>query len=49
LLYGCGRIDVRRVAQTRGIYGAVWFGFEFKSHSNQKINKYAVWFDSVDF
>lgn len=28
----------------RGVCGAVWFGFEAKSHPNHKINKYAVWF-----
>jgi len=33
----------------RGVCGAVWFGFKAKSHSNCKINKYAVWFGSVDF
>jgi len=25
---------------TRGVRGAVWFGFEDKSHSNRKIIKY---------
>jgi len=33
----------------RGVRGAVWFGFEVKSHPNCKINKYAVWFGSVNF
>lgn len=32
-----------------GVRGAIWFGFEVKSHPNHKINKYAVWFGSVDF
>jgi len=31
----------------KGVRGAVWFGFEAKSHPNRKINKYAVWFDLV--
>jgi len=31
------------------VCGAVWFGFEVKSHPNRKIKKYAVWFGSVDF
>ena len=34
---------------SRGVRGLVWFGFEDKSHPNRKINKYAVWFGSVDF
>jgi len=34
---------------TRGVRGAVWFGFEGKSHPNCKIKKHAVWFGSVDF
>jgi len=33
----------------RGVPGAVWFGFEAKSHPNRKIKKHAVWFGSVDF
>jgi hypothetical protein len=33
----------------RGVRGVIWFGFEAKSHPNCKINKYAVWFGSVDF
>jgi len=28
----------------RGVCGAVWFGFEGKSHLNCKIKKHAVWF-----
>jgi len=32
-----------------GVRGAVWFGFEGKSHPNRKIKKHAVWFGSVDF
>jgi len=35
--------------QTRDVRGTIWFGFETKSHPNHKINKYAVWFGSVDF
>jgi len=34
---------------SRGVCGAVWFGFEGKSHPNHKIKKHAVWFGSVDF
>ena len=26
----------------RGVRGAVWFGFETKSHPNRKIKKHAV-------
>jgi len=33
----------------RGVRGAVWFGFEAKNHPNRKMNKYAVWFGSIDF
>jgi len=33
----------------RGVCGAVWFGFERKSHMNRKVKKDAVWFGSVDF
>jgi len=33
----------------RGVRGAVWFGFEHKSHPNREIKKHAVWFGSVDF
>jgi len=33
----------------RGVHGAVWFGFEVKSHPNRKIKKHAVWLGSVDF
>jgi len=32
-----------------GVCGAVWFGFEGKSHPNGKIKKHAVWFGPVDF
>jgi len=32
---------------SRGVRGAVCFGFEAKSHSNRKINKYAIWFGLV--
>jgi len=31
------------------VCGAVWFGFEHKSHPNREIKKYAVWFGLVDF
>jgi len=31
----------------RGVCGAVWFGFEPKSHLNRKIKKHVVWFDLV--
>jgi len=31
----------------RGIRGAVWFGFEGKSHPNRKIKNYAVWFGLI--
>ena len=34
---------------TRGVGGAIWFGFEHKSHPNREIKKHAVWFGSVDF
>jgi len=34
---------------TKGVRGAVWFGFEVKSHLNRKVKKYAVWFGSIDF
>jgi len=34
---------------TTGVRGAVWFGFESKSHPNRKIKKHAVWFGLVDF
>jgi len=37
------------IVDYRGARGAVWFGFEAKSHPNRKTNKYAVWFGSVDF
>jgi len=33
----------------RDVRGAVWFGFEHKSHPNREIKKHAVWFGSVDF
>jgi len=33
----------------RGVRGAVWFGFEHKSHPNREIKKHAVWFGSIDF
>jgi hypothetical protein len=33
----------------RGVRGAVWFGFEAKSHLKHKIKKHVVWFGSVDF
>ena len=35
--------------ESRGVRGAVWFGFEQKSHPNREIKKHAVWFGSVDF
>jgi len=35
--------------QLRGVRGAVWFGFEHKSHPYREIKKHAVWFGSVDF
>jgi len=38
-----------RTAKHRGVRGAVWFGFEHKSHSNREIKKHAIWFGSVDF
>jgi len=31
----------------KGVRGAVWFGFEGKSHLNRKIKKHAVWFGLV--
>ena len=37
------------MVKSRGVRGAVWFGFERKSHPNREIKKYAVWFGSVDF
>jgi len=37
------------VAKIRGVRGAVWFGFEVKSHPNRKIKNHAVWVGSVDF
>jgi len=27
---------------SRGVRGAVWFGFEYKSHPNREIKKHAV-------
>jgi len=33
----------------RDVCGAVWFGFEVKSHPNRNVKMYAVWFSSVDF
>ena len=33
----------------RGDRGAVWFGFEHKSHPNRKIKMHAVRFGSVGF
>jgi len=33
----------------RGVHGAVWFGFEVKSHPNHKIKLNTVWLGSVDF
>jgi len=41
--------DACKIVGYRGVRGAVLFGFEAKSHPNRKINKYAVWFGSVDF
>jgi len=38
-----------RTIIARGVRGAVWFGFEHKSHPNREIKKHAVWFGSVDF
>jgi len=35
------------VLSIRGVCGAVWFGFEAKSHMNHKIKKHAVWIGSV--
>jgi len=32
-----------------GVCGAVWFGFEVKSHPNSKIKKHEVWFGSIVF
>jgi len=37
------------IFKNRGVRGAVWFGFERKSHPNRKIKKNAVWFGSVEF
>jgi len=42
-------LTVYDIDQFSGVYGAVWFGFKPKNHPNHKINKYAVWFGSVDF
>ena len=35
------------VLSIRGVCGAVWFGFEAKSHMNHKIKKHAVWLGLV--
>ena len=32
-----------KIVSPRGVYGAVWFDFEAKSHLNRKIKKHAVW------
>ncbi|AES71725.1 hypothetical protein MTR_3g082090 [Medicago truncatula] len=37
-----GKISLLLVVDGRGVYGAVWFGFERKSHPNRKIKKHAV-------
>jgi hypothetical protein len=38
-----------RLRKSRGVRGAVWFGFDHKSHPNRNIKKHAVRFGSVDF
>jgi len=38
-----------QLIHTRDVRGAVWFGFEGKSHPNREIKKHAVWFGLVDF
>jgi hypothetical protein len=43
-------IEINLLSSTiRGVRGAVWFGFEQKSHPNREIKNHAVWFGSVDF
>jgi hypothetical protein len=39
----------QHLGSSRGDRGAVWFGFEHKSHSNRKIKIHAVQFGSVGF